>query len=236
MSPQGNGEDLREIFRRQGAGGGLYRAAQAPARAPAQWKESVDEPADLATSTDYVSVKAELQERVIDEMQRQNLLGEGDDVLSAAVEDFVQSVLDAEDLPVTESERAHLAQELVEETLGVGPLAPLMSDPAITDILVNGYDQVFIERFGRLEETKIRFRDNNHVRRIIERLAMRVGRRIDQSSPMVDLRLSDGSRVNATIPPATIDGPTLSIRRFGRNRLRSSDLMRLGAYSNDMAA
>ena len=109
-----------------------------------------------------------------------------------------------------------------------------MADPAITDILVNGYDQVYIERFGRLEPTEVRFRDDEHVRRIIERLAMRVGRRIDQSSPMVDLRLADGSRVNATIPPATIDGPTISIRRFGKNRLRSGDLLRLSMFSAPM--
>ena len=233
--PNENGsEDVRAIFRRRQAENGILRAAHGTlGRAPSVGAEVTarEEPG----TNDYVGVKAELLERIIDEMQRRNLLGAGDEVLSTAVEEFVRDVVEAEDLPVTESERGHLARELIEETLGVGPLAPLMSDPAITDILVNGHDQVYIERFGQLEETSVRFRDDEHVRRIIERLAMRVGRRIDQSSPMVDLRLSDGSRVNATIPPATIDGPTISIRRFGRNRLRGEDLLRLGTLSSEMA-
>ena len=187
-----------------------------------------------AGASDYVTIKAELQQRMIDEMQQRDLLGAAEETLAEAVEEFVAQVLSTEDLPINTSEQEHLAKELIEEALGIGPLAPLMADPAITDILVNGYDQVYIERFGRLEETDVRFRDDEHVRRIIERLAMRVGRRIDQSSPMVDMRLADGSRVNATIPPATIDGPTISIRRFGKNRLRSGDLMRLHMFSEPM--
>ena len=179
----------------------------------------------------YLAVKVELQERLIDVLQQRGLLGAGDEVLGEAVREFVSGVLAAEELPVNEEEQENLARELVEETLGLGPLAPFMADPAISDILVNRHDRIYIERFGRLERTRARFRDDEHVRRIIERLAMRVGRRIDQSSPMVDLRLPDGSRVNATLPPATIDGPTLSIRRFGRNRLRSRDLLRGGMLS-----
>jgi len=122
----------------------------------------------------------------------------------------------------------------LEETLGVGPLAPLMADPATTDILVNRFDQVYIERFGKLEHTHVRFRDNEHLVRIIQRIAARVGRRIDETSPMVDARLADGSRVNATLPPATLDGPTLSIRRFGRRRLRRDDLLQLAMFSPDI--
>jgi pilus assembly protein CpaF len=122
----------------------------------------------------------------------------------------------------------------MEETIGVGPLAPLMADPAVTDILVNGPDNVYIERFGRLERTEVRFRDTEHLLRIIQRIAARVGRRVDESSPMVDARLLDSSRVNATIPPVALDGPTLSIRRFGRRRLRRDDLLRLAMLSPDM--
>ena len=124
-----------------------------------------------------------------------------------------------------------VSELLLEETIGVGPLAPLLADPAVTDVLVNGPQRVFIERFGRLEETDVRFRDTEHLVRIIQRIAARVGRRIDESSPMVDARLPDGSRVNATLPPVTIDGPTLSIRRFGKRRLRRDDLMELGMFS-----
>ena len=116
----------------------------------------------------------------------------------------------------------------------MGPLAPLMADPAVTDILVNAPDQVYVERFGRLERTDVRFRDAEHIVRVIERIAARVGRRIDTASPMADLRLPDGSRVNATLPPVTIDGPTLSIRRFGRQRLRRDDLLDLGTLSPEM--
>src|SRR5207244_12615494 len=106
--------------------------------------------------------------------------------------------------------------------------------PAGSDILVNGPDHVYVERFGRLEKTAIRFRDADHVVRVIERIAARVGRRIDTAWPMADLRLPDGSRVNATLPPVTIDGPTLSIRRFGRRRLRRDDLLGLGTMSEDI--
>ena len=120
--------------------------------------------------------------------------------------------------------------------LGVGPPAPLLADPAVTDVLVNGPNQIYIERFGKLEMTEVRFRNADHLVRIIQRIAARVGRRIDEASPMVDARLPDGSRVNATLPPITIDGPTLSIRRFGRTRLRREDLLRLGMFSPDMAA
>src|SRR5208337_1886133 len=115
-----------------------------------------------------------------------------------------------------------------------GPLASLMADPAVTDILVNRPDQVYVERFGRLEKTDVRFRDVEHLVRIIQRIAARVGRRIDESSPMVDARLPDGSRVNATLPPVTLDAPTLSIRRFGRQRLRRLDLLQVGMFSQEM--
>ena len=118
--------------------------------------------------------------------------------------------------PLNDSERDRLVEDLLEETIGVGPLATLMADPAVTDILVNRPDQVYIERFGKIEETDVRFRDTEHLVRIIQRIATRVGRRIDESSPMVDARLPDGSRVNATLPPVTLDGPTLSIRPTSR--------------------
>ena len=116
----------------------------------------------------------------------------------------------------------------------MGPLAPLLADPAVTDILVNAPNEIFVERHGRLEVADVRFRSHEHVMRVIERISARVGRRIDTSSPMADLRLPDGSRVNATLPPASPDGPTLSIRRFGRTRLRASDLAKSGSWSETM--
>ena len=183
---------------------------------------------------EYVSVKGALHQRLLDELDRRNLLGASEETLTEFVETFVDEALQAEDLPLNEDERRRLVDDLLEETLGVGPLAPLMADPAVSDILVNGPQQVYIERFGRLEKTDVRFGDADHLVRIIQRIAARVGRRIDESSPMVDARLPDGSRVNATLPPVTIDAPTLSIRRFGRQRLRRSDLLQLGMFSPEI--
>ena len=183
---------------------------------------------------EHMSVKARLHQRLLNEMNQRDLLGAREEDLAVAVRDFVDRVLETEDLPLNEDERKRLAGDLLEETLGVGPLAPLMADPAVSDILVNRFDQVYIERFGRLERTSVRFRDAEHVTRIIQRIAAHVGRRVDESSPMVDARLPDGSRVNATLPPATLDSPTISIRRFGTRRLRRSDLMELGMFSREM--
>ncbi|OYP32320.1 CpaF family protein [Rhodopirellula sp. MGV] len=182
--------------------------------------------------SDYLSVKTSLHSRLLDLLNQPQFLVASDELLEQTVEDFVADVLENEDLPLNETERRQLAEDLMEETLGVGPLAPLLGDPAVTDVLVNRYDQVYVERFGRLEVTDVQFRNAEHLTRIIQRIAARVGRRIDESSPMVDARLTDGSRVNATLPPVTIDGPTLSIRRFGKRRLRREDLQRLGMFSD----
>ena len=183
---------------------------------------------------EYQSVKAGLHERLIDDLNKAGMLNRPDDELKQYVEEFVSGVLETEDVPLNQTERTRLADELQEEALGSGPLSPLMGDPAITDILVNRFDAVYVERFGVLEPTNVRFRDEDHLIRIITRIAARVGRRIDTSSPMVDARLPDGSRVNATLPPVSLDGPTLSIRRFGQRRLTSENLVRLGMLSGPM--
>jgi pilus assembly protein CpaF len=182
----------------------------------------------------YLRVKSDLHQQLLSELDRRNLINAGEEQLAEVVEDFVDQALAGQDLALNEAERRQMVDDLLEETLGVGPLAPLLADPAVTDVLVNGPFRVFIERFGRLEPTDVRFRDTEHLVRIIQRIAARVGRRIDEGSPMVDARLPDGSRVNATLPPVTIDGPTLSIRRFGRRRLRRDDLMELGMFSPAM--
>ena len=183
---------------------------------------------------DYQAVKAALHERLLDEIGERRLLDGDSAELTAAVQEFAARAIESGDVPLNEAERVRLAEELTDETIGMGPLAPLLADPAVSDILVNGPDQVYVERFGRLERTDIRFRDSDHIVRVIERIAARVGRRIDTAWPMADLRLPDGSRVNATLPPVTIDGPTISIRRFGRRRLRRDDLLEIGTLSPDM--
>lgn len=199
------------------------------AAAPGSARPKLDRLAD-----DYVELKARLHGRMIAELQEDGLLAAGANEFESAVQVWVGELLATETLPLNEQETRRLARELTEEATGLGPLGPLLADSAITDIMVNGHDQVFVERFGRLEQVSVRFADDDHLRRMIERLAMAVGRRIDQSSPMVDLRLADGSRVNATIPPVSIDGPTLSIRRFGRNRLRSTDVLKQRMLSEAM--
>jgi len=191
-------------------------------------------PAARGATVDFLSIKARLHSRLLDEIGERSMFGSGEEAIASAVQDFVARVLQTENIPLNASERERLADELTQETLGLGPLAPLLADPAVSDILVNGFDQVYVERFGRLIKTEVRFRDDEHVQRVIERIAARVGRRIDQASPMVDVRLPDGSRVNATIPPVSLDGPTISIRRFGRQRLRREDLVRLGMLTREM--
>lgn len=194
-------------------------------------REAAPEP---APATDFLAIKTSLHERLLEEIGEQQLFGSSEEDVERAVAEFVERTLAREELALNQEERERLGEELLQETLGVGPLAAVMADPAVTDILVNGPEKVYVERYGRLERADVRFRDDDHVRRVIERLAARVGRRIDLSCPMVDLRLPDGSRVNATIPPVSLDGPTLSIRRFGRQRLRRDDLLRLGMWSEEM--
>src|SRR6202050_2550918 len=127
---------------------------------------------------------------------------------------------------MTFQERQRLTQEVIDEVFGLGPLEPLLKDPTISDILVNTYKSVFVEHAVKLEKTAVQFRDDAHLMLIIDRIVSAIGRRIDESSPMVDARLADGSRVNAIIPPLAIDGPCLSIRRFGRDRLTAEELLR----------
>ena len=138
------------------------------------------------------------------------------------------------DLPLNRQERAALVAELIDEVVGLGPLESLLRDATVSDILVNTATRVYVERRGRLERTGIRFRDNAHLQQIINRIVSRVGRRVDDSSPMVDARLADGSRVNAIIPPLALDGPILSIRRFGARPLKFADLVATGSVTPHM--
>lgn len=147
---------------------------------------------------------------------------------------IVESLIAEEGVPLNQQEKERLIVEIQHETFGLGPLEPLLADPDISDILVNSCSNVYVERFGRLSKTDIVFRDNGHLLQIIERIVSKVGRRIDESSPYVDARLPDGSRVNAIIPPLAIDGPALSIRRFGVEPLKIGDLLRLGALDEKM--
>jgi pilus assembly protein CpaF len=157
-------------------------------------------------------------------------------LVSAKVIAAIQETLDEEGRLLTDADRARLVDEVKDELLGLGPLEPLLRDDEVTDILVNGRDQVYVEKRGKLHRTSIRFHDDQHVMLIIDRIVSQVGRRIDESSPMVDARLHDGSRVNAIIPPLALDGPSLSIRRFGKKRHSMDDLLARGSITPQMVA
>lgn len=147
----------------------------------------------------------------------------------------IETLIGEEGVPLSRQEKERLVIEVQHETFGLGPIEPLLTSPDISDILVNNYNSTYVERNGKLEKTNIVFRDNNHLMQIIERIVTRVGRRIDESSPYVDARLPDGSRVNAIIPPLAIDGPVLSIRRFGLETLKMKDVLALGSLDPRMA-
>ncbi len=138
----------------------------------------------------------------------------------------IQQIINEQGVPLSATERDHLAQEVVDEVFGLGPLEPLLKDDSISDILVNTYNSIYVDRRGVLEKTSLTFQDNRHLLHIIDKIVSAVGRRVDESSPMVDARLPDGSRVNAIIPPLAVDGPILSIRRFGKIPLEAEDLLR----------
>jgi pilus assembly protein CpaF len=148
---------------------------------------------------------------------------------------ILEDMVAAEAIPVSRADRDRLVMEVQHEVFGLGPLETLMKDPEISDILVNSSSQIFVERYGKLEKTDVRFRDDSHLMQIIERIVTRVGRRVDESSPMVDARLADGSRVNAIIPPLALDGPVLSIRRFGAERLTVNDLIQFNSIPPQIA-
>ncbi|HXG50516.1 MAG TPA: CpaF family protein [candidate division Zixibacteria bacterium] len=148
---------------------------------------------------------------------------------------ILEDMVMAEAIPLSRADRDRLVMEVQHEVFGLGPLETLMKDPEISDILVNTHSQVYVERYGKLEKTDVRFRDDAHLLQIIERIVTRVGRRVDESSPMVDARLADGSRVNAIIPPLAIDGPILSIRRFGAERLTINDLIQFNSLPAQIA-
>jgi pilus assembly protein CpaF len=182
-----------------------------------------------------VELKARIHRRMVESINLSALEDIETEALRSQVRQIISGLVGEEQLPLSEAERATLEEQIINETFGLGPIEPLLHDPDVADILVNGHGQVYIERFGCLETTDIRFDDDDHLIKIIDRIVSHVGRRVDESSPMVDARLPDGSRVNAIIPPLALDGPVLSIRRFGVRTLYLDDLIRIGSISEGMA-
>ncbi|WP_372702867.1 CpaF family protein [Arthrobacter sp. 49Tsu3.1M3] len=159
----------------------------------------------------------------------------GEEELRQSVKDELKAVVDAEQIPLTGQERQRLIREISDDVLGHGPIQRFLDDPAVTEVMVNRFDQIYVERQGQLFLTDTRFTSDEALRRVIERIVSHVGRRIDESSPLVDARLSDGSRVNAIIPPLAVNGPALTIRKFGRDPLTVDNLISMGSLSPEMA-
>jgi pilus assembly protein CpaF len=175
--------------------------------------------------TDYQQVKSDLHRKILDRLDLEKLGKTSGDSARDEVLIIIRNAVNSEVVPLSFAERERLSREILDEIFGLGPLEPLLKDPTVSDILVNRFDRVYIERTGKLELTGLSFKDNSHLMQIIERIVSRVGRRVDESSPMVDARLTDGSRVNAIIPPLAIDGPCLSIRRFGRDPVTARQML-----------
>ena len=194
-------------------------------------------PRNASTDTwnaDLQAVKASIHRKLLERLNLSNLDRLDRDAVVETIRGLVREMLAAESIPLNVDERDKLIMQVLDEIFGLGPLQPLMEDPTIADILVNTADQVYVERHGRLERTDVRFQDDRHLLQVIDRIVSSVGRRIDDTSPMVDARLPDGSRVNAIIPPLAIDGPHLSIRKFNDDGLSAGDLVRMGSLSESM--
>jgi pilus assembly protein CpaF len=183
---------------------------------------------------DLQRVKSHIHRRLLERLNLSNLDRLDRDAVVETIRGLVRELLAAESIPLNVEERDKLIHQVLDEIFGLGPLQPLMEDPTVADILVNTADRIYVERNGRLERTDVRFQDDRHLLQVIDRIVSSVGRRIDDTSPMVDARLPDGSRVNAIIPPLAIDGPHLSIRKFRDDGLSAEDLVRTGSLTEPM--
>jgi pilus assembly protein CpaF len=201
-------------------------------------RETVGGPAgngQESSAHSFQEMKSRLHRALINRMDLTKLRTLAPEQVHAEVSRLAESVLAQEAMPLSVSERDRLVNDVQHELFGLGPLEPLLADPTISDILVNSHGTIYVERRGKLEVTNVAFKDDEHLMRVIERIVSSVGRRIDESSPMVDARLRDGSRVNAIIPPLSLDGPVLSIRRFGAEPLRMNSLIENKALTRDIA-
>jgi pilus assembly protein CpaF len=182
----------------------------------------------------YFELKSQIHRKLIGVLNLDHVSSIPKDRVRAEIGRVVERLLDEERVPMTTAEQAKIVEEVLDEVLGLGPLETLLKEPSISDILVNRYNKVFIERNGKLSETAVRFKDDAHLLHIIEKIVSQVGRRIDEAQPIVDARLLDGSRVNAIIPPLALDGPCLSIRRFGRHVVTQEEMMQFKTVTPGM--
>ena len=183
----------------------------------------------------FETLKSEIHRKLIDRVDLFQMLQVNPEAAKGQIRDSIEALLFEARAVLNQTERQRLIKEIEDDIFGLGPLEPLVHDPTINDILVNRASQVYVERSGKLELTPIKFRDDEHVLHVIDRIVSRIGRRVDESSPMVDARLPDGSRVNAVIPPLALDGPILSIRKFKKEAMTVQDLVRMGSVSTEIA-
>jgi pilus assembly protein CpaF len=183
----------------------------------------------------FDELKRLIHGKLVDKLDLSRVSDLAGDVLRREIRLVVERLCDTENPLLNRMERERLIDEVLDETFGFGPLEVLLKDPTISDILINGPQKIYVERRGKLEKTDVKFRDNPHLLQIIDRIVSKVGRRVDETSPMVDARLPDGSRVNAIIPPLALDGASMSIRRFGSNPLKLEDLLNYKAFTPEMA-
>jgi pilus assembly protein CpaF len=183
----------------------------------------------------YQGLKTRIHRKLIDRIDFSNIDLIERDLLGKEISRILESLIAEEGIPLSATEQNGLIVDIMNETFGLGPIEPLLSDSEISDILINRYDQIYVEKFGKLSKVEVTFRDDNHLLQIIDRIVSKIGRRVDESSPYVDARLPDGSRVNAIIPPLAIDGPVLSIRKFATDPLKMSDIITFGSLSPSMA-
>src|SRR5262252_814826 len=185
-------------------------------------------------SIDFERIKGDVHRTVISRMDLGKLSSVPKGKARAAVSQLIQETVALEKVPLNLAEKEKIHSDLLDEIFGLGPLEQLLNDTTISDILVNAKDKIYVERRGVLQRVDVRFRDDAHLMQVIDRIVSRVGRRVDESSPMVDARLPDGSRVNAIIPPLALDGPSVSIRRFGSSPLTAARLLEYKAISQEM--
>ena len=191
-------------------------------------------PRPEAVRPQYIELKANVHRKLLNRLNLEALASVERSRAEAEIRTLLFDLIAEEGMPLSMSERDVILGEVIDEVFGLGPLEPLLRDPTISDILVNTYKQVYVERSGRLERLPTTFQDDKHLMRVIDRIVSGVGRRVDDSSPMVDARLPDGSRVNAIIPPLAVDGPLLSIRRFPAERLKAEDLLPIKSLTRPM--
>jgi pilus assembly protein CpaF len=210
-------------------------AKRTPSAEPGLESSSSPRGAEPTPTFDRQELKSQVHNELFDHLDLSVIGKLSEERVRHDVAETTRKILDGKELLLNREEREKIVAEIQDEVFGLGPLEPLLQDPTVSDVLVNGYSQIYVERRGRLYKTVARFKDDAHVLRIVDKIVSAVGRRVDETSPMVDARLADGSRVNAIIPPLAVDGPMVSIRRFPADPLLMDDLIESGTISPEIA-